>query len=320
MKLLIVANYNKGRFAPFVSEQAEALRKAGCEVVMFGMVGHGVWGYLKNLRPLRNTLRKENPDVIHAHYGLCGLLAGLQRQVPVVTTYHGSDINHPQMRQISRWAMRLSKWNLFVSQALIDRAHPQGHYSLLPCGVNLEEFPLTDKEEARQRLGLAVEKHYVLFASAFDNPVKNAVLAQSAFQALEGVDQESPPYRTELLELSGRSREEVALLLRAVDCLLMTSHSEGSPQVIKEALACECPIVSVAVGDVAWVTHGVEGCYLTEATPKAVAEGIKKSLAFNGRTTGRQRLASLGLTNDAIAHRLRETYKNLANTRNTSQY
>ena len=87
-------------------------------------------------------------------------------------------------------------------------------------------------------MGLDNKKKYVLFAGAFDNTVKNAPLAQEVVSLLPGV---------ELIELKGYSRHQVALLMQAVDCFLMTSHSEGSPQVIKEALACSCPIVSVDV-------------------------------------------------------------------------
>ena len=172
----------------------------------------------------------------------------------------------------------------------------------MPCGVTLEDFPLTNRDEARRPRHLAADRRYVLFASTFDNPVKNAPLAQAAAARVGDV---------ELLEMKGLNRKEVAMMLRAVDCVLMTSHSEGSPQVVKEAMACGTPVVSVKVGDVAWVTEGVEGCYLTEPTPEAVAAGIEKALAHGGRTNGRQRIADLGLTNDAVARRLVGIYTDI---------
>ena len=87
---------NKGHAAQFVVEQMAALRGQACEVTFFGLKGKGMQGYLKNLPALKRTLKEVLPDVIHAHYGLSGLFANLQRQVPVVTTYHGSDINEPK--------------------------------------------------------------------------------------------------------------------------------------------------------------------------------------------------------------------------------
>ena len=82
MRILIVASYNRNRFAPFIQEQAKALRAAGCEVAFFGLQGNGFKGYLKNLPVLKQKIKAFQPDVVHAHYGLSGLLANLQRQTP----------------------------------------------------------------------------------------------------------------------------------------------------------------------------------------------------------------------------------------------
>ena len=96
MKVLLVCSYKEHlaeHAAPFVVEQMKALQRRGVECALFFVKGKGIGGYLKQLRPLKKTITAFQPDVIHAHFGLCGLLANLQRRVPVVTTYHGSDIN-----------------------------------------------------------------------------------------------------------------------------------------------------------------------------------------------------------------------------------
>ena len=152
MRVLIVASYNKNRFAPFIVEQAEALNRHGCEIDYLGLQGKGIKGYLKNLPVLRRSIRAFHPDVIHAHYGLSGLLANLQRRVPVVTTYHGSDINDKKALRFSKIAMRLSAWNIFVSRKTLDIAKPKKHYSLIPCGIDLCETQLTEKSEARRKM------------------------------------------------------------------------------------------------------------------------------------------------------------------------
>lgn len=299
MKILIVANKNRGHFAPFVAEQAEALQRVGLEVAWFGVKGHGALGYLLNLPRLLIAICRVRPKIIHAHYGLCGTLACMQHCVKVVTTWHGSDINNPRVRRLCRRALRRSKCNLFVSEQLMALAGDSFNPAVQPCGVNLDDFPPIGRQEARQRMGLDPDRKYVLFASAFDNAVKNAPLAQAAMQQVP---------EAELLELKGYTRVEVACLLRAVDCLLMTSHSEGSPQVVKEALASGTPIVSVAVGDVPWLVEGVEGCHIAQRDPADLALHLREALAFGGFTRGRDRIEALGLDNNHIAQRLASLY------------
>lgn len=301
MRILIVASYNHGCYAPFILEQAEAVRNQGLVVAFYGVKGKGLWGYLRNFSLLKKELKAFRPDVIHAHYGLSGLLANLQRKVPVVTTYHGSDINDQRVLPFSKAAMWLSAWNIFVSQ---KTARPNNkRFSLLPCGIDLCALQLTEKNEARRQVGLEAEKRYILFAGSFDNPVKNSALAKEAVAMLRDNN-------VELLELKGYTREEVTLLMCAVDALLLTSLSEGSPQVIKEALACGCPIVSADVGDVKERIDGVAGCYLAETnTSLAFAELLSHAFLFSGKTEGRKRIIDDGLTNVEISKRVLEVYK-----------
>lgn len=116
MKLLVVASDKGGHFVPFIEEQITALEALGVQIIRYGITGKGIIGYLRCLPALRRLIRMERPDIVHAHYGLSGLLANLQRMVPVITTYHGSDINKPSIRRFSKIAMRLSAHNIFVSQ------------------------------------------------------------------------------------------------------------------------------------------------------------------------------------------------------------
>lgn len=302
MRVLIVASYNKKRFAPFILEQAEALNRHGGEIDYMGLQGKGIKGYLKNLPALKRKIREVQPDVIHAHYGLSGLLANLQRRIPVVTTYHGSDINEKKAFRLSKIAMRLSAWNIFVSRKTLDIAQPKKHYSLLPCGIDLCEAQLTEKSVARQKMKLDEKKKYVLFAGAFDNVVKNASLAKETI-ALTQKD------NLELFELKGYSREEVTLLMCAADAFLMTSFTEGSPQVIKEALACGCPIVSVDVGDVKERVEDVEGCYVaTTREPQELSVLLQKAFDFQGKTKGREKIIADGLDNSQVADKLMSLY------------
>lgn len=147
-------------------------------------------------------------------------------------------------------------------------------------------------------------KRIVLFSGSFTNSVKNPELAADAVNLID---------EAELMELKGYTRQQVNLLMNAADCLLMTSHREGSPQVIKEAMACGTPVVSVDVGDVRDVISGTDGCYIAERTPEDIADKLRQALAFKGKTKGRQRIIELGLSNDLVAQRLIEIYEQVLN-------
>ena len=318
---------------PFIEEQMAALEARGIEVLRYGITGKGIIGYLRELPALRRLIRAERPDIIHAHYGLCGLLANLQRLIPVVTTYHGSDINEPAILRFSKIAMRLSAYNIFVSKRNIDLAIGRrgeeakrrlSRYSLLPCGVNIPQPWSEMQNQWVEQLTLnqwvqnvlnADAKH-VLFAGAFDNAVKDPELAKSVIAVYNSsfTNRQSPiaNNQIELIELKGYTRDQVTALMYNCDALLMTSKTEGSPQVIKEAMACGCPIVSVDVGDVAERVSGVEGCYVVASRePKDIAEALLKAIQYNGKTNGRERIIEMGLSNEQVAKRLEGIYKSV---------
>ena len=304
MRILIVANHNTGRFTPFIIEQVESLKRLGIEADFYGVHGKGIWGYLSNLSSLKAKIREYRPDLIHAHYGLSGLLANLQRTVPVVTTYHGSDV-HALGKNLffSKAAMWLSAYNIFVSEKLqMQSGYHGSKQCVIPCGVDTTAIFPVERSEARKRLGWDENGKYVLFAGAFDNSVKNSQLAMEATALIKDVS---------LMELRGYSREQVNLAMNAANCLLMTSLREGSPQVIKEAMTCGTPIVSVNVGDVKDKTSGVTGCFITSYDAHDVADGIKKALAFAGKTNAQQRILELGLTNELIAKEILNLYKKI---------
>ena len=300
LQILFVCSKNSGRVAPFIVDQAESLEKAGCRVEFYTIEGKGFVGYLKNYRHLVRKIREFSPDIVHAHYGLSGLLANLQRKVPVVTTYHGSDINNPRIFLFSRICMLLSAHNIFVSQKNKNKSRLKSNASLLPCGVDTELFVPLDKQQARAALGFGADEKLVLFAGAFANEVKNAGLAVQAVNRIPEV---------RLLELKGYTRQQVAQLMCAVDVALMTSFSEGSPQFIKEAMACNCPVVSVDVGDVAELIEGVDGCCIVPYDADKIAQHIQPLLHNPTRTNGRDRIVERQLQADKVAQLIVECYR-----------
>ncbi|OIP84273.1 MAG: hypothetical protein AUK44_03250 [Porphyromonadaceae bacterium CG2_30_38_12] len=301
MRLLIVCSKNSGKIAPFISDQVEALQQAGMLCDYYCVTGKGWRGYLQNTNALIQKINLFKPNLLHAHFGLSGLLANLQRKVPVVTTYHGSDINLPKVYFFSRICMALSAYNIFVSQKNLQKANLKKRFALIPCGVDTSMFFPLEKENARKELGFDINDKLVLFAGAFTNEVKNPELAQAAVALLPEV---------KLLELKGYSRSEVALLMNAVDACLMTSHSEGSPQFVKEALACNCPVVSVDVGDVKEQVGDVNGCYIADREAIVLSEALIKVIKANVRIEGTKVIEQKELEQKQVVEKLLKVYSN----------
>lgn len=306
MKVLVVCSYNRGRISTFIRQQVESLQRLGIENDYFLIRGKGATGYLCNLPRLIKQIHRYRPDLIHAHYGLSGILSVLQNGVPVITTFHGSDINLKGIRLLSKIAMRHSAWSIFVSQQLAYLTGAKRNLSVIPCGIDLTVFSPYDKLSARQKLGYAREDKLVLFSGSFSNKVKNYPLAIEAINQLNLANHFDPPVK--LFELENYSREEVNLLLNACDVALLTSFSEGSPNFIKEALACNRPVVSTDVGDVKELTEPVKGCFIAEADPVDIADKIKLAMEYPQTKNGRQRVIELGLELNETAGKIIQLY------------
>ena len=238
----------------------------------------------------------------------------MQRRIPVITTFHGSDINNKKTRWVSNIVSFLSKDTIYVTREMkVISGKKKG--VVIPCGVDLSIFVPTKMRIAKEQMNLDINKNYILFCSSYDNPVKNAKLAIAAFEMFKA----RFPLNIEMLELNDFNRKEVSMLLNASHCLLMTSFSEGSPQVIKEALATNRPIVSTAVGSVEDLIKGVNGCNLVERDLESVSKGIARSVLHsieNGATNGRDQIESklLGLNN--VASRIQDLYENAQSAKN----
>ncbi len=307
MRVLFVCSGNSKRSAfefqinqSFIYEEAEALSNHGVSYDVYLVRGRGI-GYLLNLVPLIKKIRVYKPDIVHAQYGLSGLLAVMQRKVPVVITFQGSDVNIEKNRWLSFLASKMSTWNIFVSGRLKDKLKTKQNYSVIPRGVDMSTFYPRKRLQARRNHTLTSHKTLVLFSSRFDNKIKNYSLAAKAIELLRE--------RVTVLELKDYSRCEVSRLLNAVDVLVMTSIWEGSPNIIKEAMACNCPIVSTDVGDVKSVIGDTEGCYITTYDPEDVAQKIIMAIDFGKRTNGRENIAHLEI--GEVAKKIADTYQRI---------
>ena len=308
MKILIVCRGNVKNFnfrinKAYIYEQIESIKKKyNISYDTFIIKEPGIRGYLKSYFKFIKKIKHERFDIVHAHYGISGLLATLQRKVPTIVTFHGSDINLLKVRVISYIAHKLANKSIFVSERLALKLGVKSP-TTIPCGVDLEIFKPFNKQYARTVMNLDSNTKYILFSSSFNRKVKNYALANSAVKLVAG------KYETKLLELKGYSREEVALLLNAVDLAFMTSLSEGSPQFIKEAMACNCPIVSTDVDDLLRRNSGTRGCFITTYSPEDVANNIKNALDFGQKTKCREKV--LEYDNNLIAKKMIGVYTSI---------
>lgn len=301
MKVLFVCSKNSGGISPFVSEQADALSIAGVQVVIFTIIGKGLIGYLGNLKRLKKTINDFQPDIVHAHYGLTGLLANFQRKVPVVTTFHGCDINRFSLRLFSYVPLLFSAFNIFVSAAQVKKVrYIARKHLVVSCGVDFNVFKPVDKTNARMQLGWNTDKKYVLFSSGFDRPEKNAQLAKDALSLMPDV---------ELVELKGFSRTEVVLAMNAADAGLLTSFREGSPMFIKEMMACKRPVVSTNVGDVEEQLSGLKGCFIVPFDTRAVVNALKEAMTYESVEVEAARYQQID--NQYVASRLIRIYSKI---------
>jgi glycosyltransferase involved in cell wall biosynthesis len=301
LNILTVCSTNAG-LSPFVKEQIASLKKEGVSVDLFGIKGEGKAGYLKNIFPLRKELNQTKYHLIHAHYGLSGLVANLQRRIPVITTYHGSDVNLKKNVKYSKMAALLSRYNILTNEKLNQTLNLKKHFSIIPCGIDLNNFTPMDRNFCKQQMGLSLQKDYILFSSAFGRKVKNAELAQKAVDKLEN---------TELIELKGYSRKQVNLLINASKLVLMTSYHESAPLIIKEALACNRPVVSTDVGDVKKTLEDIPGSYLTGYDAEDTAQ--KCRLILNNDETYKSRGHVKKYALSLIAKQIKRVYLKVLN-------
>ena len=315
MKILVVCRWHGDHAAAFIMEQVDALRELGHEVQYVTATRGGVRGYIELYRALKKSIRLEQPDIIHAHYGICGLIANLQRKVPVVTAYPGSDINDKRIRPISVIAMRLSKYNFFMSKrqiALVQKYALPERTEIVRYGIMSDLFVEQSKGMARKAMNLEQDKKYVLFSSKFTRLGKDPELAKNVVGIVDKKRRNAGESGVELLPLTGEyTKEEMVSLMNAVDAALVTSKSEGSPQFTKEVMSCGCPIVSVDVGDVAEQVEGLDGCYVAQSRePEELAALLCKAIDY-GKTKGHQHIIDMQLDNEQVAERLVNIYRKI---------
>jgi len=306
MKVLFVRSGNNG-IHPISTLQGQSLEKIGIKVFYYDVIGKGLLGYLGNVNKLRLYIKSINPDLIHAHYSDKGILTLLTlTKIPIVVSLMGSDV-----LSVSKLRRNLiCTCTLFWDKTIVKTAqmhkvlNKRNDVIVLSNGVNFEVFYPVEKADATRRLGLKSEKINILFCSDPLRKEKNFKLAEKAIKLLDNYENNCVIHF-----LKENPINEMKYYYSAADLLLMTSFYEGSPNVIKEAMACNCPIVSTDVGDVAKMIANTNGCFITTYDPEHIADCLKAALAFGRRTEGRNHIQRLD--SKIIAKRLKDIYEEI---------
>lgn len=300
----------------FILRQVEALRSRGVGVdVLAFRSGGSVTNHFCAWRRLRQMISKTRYDLIHAQFGHAALVARTQWRLPVVVTYRGSDvlgIVGPGGRYTLKGsililfskAISMCVEAVIVVAESIGRRLPRRDYVVIPSGVELERFRPIPREKARSILGWSMDELVVLFVALnLDDPVKRYALADATVALVRKKLNKDVQFRV----VTGVTPDDIALYMNASDALLLTSSHEGSPNVVKEALACNLPVVSVDVGDVRERLADVQQCFVCDPIPEALASALCDVLTSGQRANGREKVGELDET--LLALRVIEVYR-----------
>jgi len=305
----------------FVRTQVEALKQAGVEIELLVLSGRfRKLNYPMAVFQLRRRLAEGSIDLVHAHYGYVGMVARTQWKVPVVVTYHGGDLmglivndrgdkarSGPLIAAAGRMLARHVDAAI-VQSAEMARLLDSSNVFIIPHEIDFEVFRLADRGQARAALGLEADKKYVLFAANPQNGVKRFPLAKAATNELIRQDPS-----IELVVAYKETQDRLALYMNACDALVFTSFMEGSPNIVKQAMACNLPIVSTDVGDVREIIGSTEGCYVCKPDVGEFAARLADILRHRERTRGREKVQHL--TGPAVSQRITKVYEQVLRNR-----
>lgn len=256
--------------------------------------------YLRYYPRMLSAVREYDVDLVHAHYGLVAPLALAQPIRPVVLSLWGTDLmgDRRWLQGFSRFGARGADATILPSSAMADAIGTD--YHLIPFGVDLELFKPMDRDVARERLGWSTDRPVALFPYDPDRPEKRYKLAERVVsEAAVDVD---------LRTIVSAPYEDVPLYMNASDLLLVTSSRESGPMTVKEAAACNLPVVATDVGFVRETIADVRNCAVA-ADRSALVRGIERVIRDGGRSNGRMTVEGLGL--DAMGDRLHRLYTSM---------
>lgn len=318
IKVLFVYSNRKGKgISPFIESQLISLVHTGCvNMKTYCIIKGEIIGYLQSIVLLNRFINKENIDIIHAHYNLCGIvakIASIGKKTKVVVSFMGDDLYGTYNRKNKltfNGKLNIILAKIFIpfydgiivkSNRMLDLINTKYHAKLkvVPNGVDFEKFQPIDKKIARLELGLKEDQKYVLYLNNRNDPRKNYALFKEALKYVNNDFIELSPYPI--------PHDKVSLYINACDVFVQVSKLEGSSNLVKEAIACNSQIVVTDVGDAKELLQDVKGSFISSFDAKEIGNKIDLSLSNNCNTNSRER--NSGLEINLIANRIIEFYQ-----------
>ncbi|MBA3898617.1 MAG: glycosyltransferase [Bacteroidetes bacterium] len=310
MKVLFVASGNSfDGVSTIVKAQGDSFNGTEVNLSFYPIQGKGLIGYIKNAFLLKKFLNKNTFDVIHAHYSLSGIVASLAGAKPLVVSLMGSDVKSNYLNKWLIFGFYWLNWKKTVVKTS-DMKDNLGfkRIEIIPNGVDIVKFQALDTKECRKKLGWDGLKVNILFAANPERPEKNFKLTKEAVSLL------SEKFNIVLHHFKNIPHIEIPIYLNASDVVILSSLWEGSPNVVKESMACNRPMVTTRVGDVEWLFGNTDGHYIAGFNPQEFANKIEEAIIFNNlhfKTKGRERILELELGSNSVSNKLINLYKKL---------
>jgi glycosyltransferase involved in cell wall biosynthesis len=314
--LMVLPIDGHGRMAA-VERQIRSIEALGIEVDALEIRGRRRLKYLELLPELAR--RSRTVDLIHAHYGYCGWFARTNLRKPIVVSFMGSDLlgvatADGKASAASRVIVRLDQFLAKIVDAVIVKSSEMATVitpvkaHVIPNGVDLDTFAPIPRQRARAELDWD-EGRRVLFPGCPEEARKGFMLARRTVE--RAADMLGEPI--ELVPLCDVAAARVPSYLNACDALLMTSFWEGSPNAVKEAMACNLPVVSVPVGDVTELLDGVSSSAVCSRDPEQLALKLAEVISAGRPEDGRDALRRKGLDLETAAKRVHAVYDSVLN-------
>lgn len=301
----------------FVKSQVDSLASVGVASTVLHLVGRSPWKYVRGIWQVLLAINSGQFDLVHGHYGYCGWVARMQWRLPVVVSFCGDDLlgtpgPNGQPTLISRLIVAVNTLLPRIVDGVIVKSEEMRQVlehvpsrtpiDVVPNGVDMSLFRVAPRADTRARLGMDPTQRVVLFPADPSIPRKAYPVVAEAVEQLQGCG-----LNVQLVAVHDRPQSDLVDFYNAADVVVLPSLWEGSPNVVKEAMACSVPIVAADVGDVRQLLSRTPGCAVVDRTPSAFAAAIAQALDIpDGRTTGRSDISHLSV--EGVARHVRQIY------------
>lgn len=294
-------------FGIFVKEQIDSLSLLEVQnnVFFINSRENGKKEYVKSLFKLIKLLFKEKYDLIHCHHSYSAVICLLTG----ITLFKKKIISYQSSPDIEGGRFLFFIINLFFSRIILKAEFERYNSSktyYLPNGCNMNFFNVIDRVTAKKNLGLNQERDYIAF---FDSYVGRPYKRYDRYS--EVINELRTKYNlanVEQLLLYNVDRDLVPQYINASKLHLLTSDVEGSPNSVKECLACNVAVVATPVGNVSDLLSGVEGCFVSSTFDAEELAKLAYNALKNERINGRSALQNKNLSIDKVAIKLLNLY------------